>query len=84
MERTEQMAAGDALLSQRGLHCRNGGGENVGLLEHLRGMWSIQRAEHSAVVELHALVQLDHGELVPSGLGAPVFILESQINTSQR
>lgn len=40
-------------------------------------MWSIQRAEHSAVVELHALVQLDHRELVPAGLGAPVFILQS-------
>lgn len=79
---TEQMAAGDALLSQRGLHCRNGGGENVGLLEHLRGMWSIQWAEHSAVVELHPLVQLDHRELVPARLGAPVFVLRSRTQAS--
>lgn len=76
MELTEQMAAGDALLCQRGLHCGNGRGEDVGLLEHLRGMWSIQRAKHSAVVELHALVQLNHRELVPAGLGAPVFVLQ--------
>lgn len=69
------MAAGDALLRQRGLHSGNGGGEDVGLLEHLRGVRSIQRAEHSAVVQLHALVQLDHRELVSAGLGAPVFVL---------
>lgn len=72
------MAAGDALLGQRGLHGRNGGRENVRLLKHLRGMWPIQRAEHSAVVQLHPLVQLDYRELVPAGLGAPVFILRSQ------
>lgn len=78
---TEQMAACDALLRQRGLHCGNGGGEDVGLLQHLRGMWSIQRAKHSAVVELHALIQLDYRELVPAGLGAPVFVLQSQTQT---
>lgn len=75
---TEQMAAGDALLGQRGLHGRNGGGEDVRLLQHLRGMWPIQRAEHGAVVQLHPLVQLDYRELVPAGLGAPVFVLRSQ------
>lgn len=81
MELTEQMTAGDAFLRQRGLYCGNGGGEDVGLLEHLRGMRSVQRAEHSAVVELHALVQLDHRELVSAGLGAPVFVLQSQTQT---
>lgn len=81
MELTEQMAASDAFLRQRGLHCGNGGGEDVGLLEHLRGMWSIQRAEHSAVVELHALVQLDHRELVSAGFGAPVFVLQGRTYT---
>lgn len=72
------MAAGDALLGQCGLHSRDGGRENVRLLKHLRDMWPIQRAEHSAVVQLHPLVQLDYGELVPAGLGAPVFILRRQ------
>lgn len=81
MELTEQMAAGDALLRQRGLHCGNGGGEDVGLLEHLRGVRAIQRAEHSAVIELHALVEFDHRELISAGLGAPVFVLQSQTQT---
>lgn len=75
---TEQMAAGDALLSQCGLHSRNGGGENVRLLKHLRGMWPIQWAEHSTVVELHPLIQFNYRELVPARLGAPVFVLQSQ------
>lgn len=75
-ELTQQMAAGDALLSQRGLHGGNRGGEDVGLLQHLRGVRAIQRAEHGAVVQLHALVQLDHGELVSARLGAPVLVLQ--------
>lgn len=71
------MAAGDALFSQRGLHGRNGGGENVRLLENLRSVWPIQRAEHGAVVELHSFIQFNYRELVPTWLGAPVFILRS-------
>lgn len=42
MKLTEQMAAGDALLSQSGLQGRNGRGENVGLLKHLRSIWPVQ------------------------------------------
>lgn len=72
------MAAGDALLCKGGLQSRNGGGENVGLLEHLRSMWPVQRAEHSAVVELHSFIELNYRELVPARLGAPVFILQTQ------
>lgn len=72
------MAAGDALLSQCGLQGRNGGGENIRLLKHLRSMWPIQRAEHSAVVELHAFIQFYYRELVPARLGAPVLVLRRQ------
>ncbi len=75
---TEQMAAGDALLGQCGLQGRNWRGENVRLLKHLRSVWPIQWAEHSAVVELHPLIQFNDRELVPARLGAPVFILGSQ------
>lgn len=78
------MAAGDALLGQCGLHGRNGRGENVRLLEHLRGMWPIQRAEHCAVVEFHPFIQLNYRELVPARLGAPVFVLRSQTETGTR
>lgn len=80
---TEQMAAGDALLSKRGLQSRNGGGENVRLLKHLRSIWSIQWAEHSAVVQLHPLVQFNYRELVPPRLGAPVFILRRDTSGSE-
>lgn len=72
------MAAGDALLGQCGLHGRNGGGENVRLLKHLRSVWPIQRAEHGAVVELHPFIQFNYRELVPARLGAPVFVLRGQ------
>lgn len=70
------MAAGDALLRQGGLHGGNGGGENVRLLKHLGSMWPIERAEHGAVVKLHSFVQFNHRELVPAGLGTPVFVLQ--------
>lgn len=63
---TEQMAAGDALLGQGGLHGGDGGGEDVRLLKHLRSVRPIQRAENRAVVELHPFVQLDYRELVPA------------------
>lgn len=75
---TEQVAAGDALLSQCGLHRCNGWWENVGLLQHLRSVGSVQGAEHCAVVELRSLVQFNHRELVPAWLGAPVFVLQNQ------
>lgn len=75
---TEQVAAGDALLRQRGLHRRDRGWENVRLLQHLRGVRSVQGAEHRAVVELRSLVQFNHRELVPAKLGAPVFVLQNQ------
>lgn len=75
---TEQVAAGDALLRQRGLHRGDRGRENVRLLQHLRSVGSVQRAERRAVVELRSLVQLDHRELIPAGLGAPVFVLRRQ------
>lgn len=69
------MATGDAFLSQGGLHGGDGGGENVGLLKHLRGVWPIQRAEDGAVVELHSFVKFNYRELLPARLCAPVFIL---------
>lgn len=75
---TEQVAAGDALLRQRGLHRRDGGRENVRLLQHLGGVRPVQRAEHCAVVELRSLVQFNHRELVPARLGAPVLVLQNQ------
>lgn len=75
---TEQVAAGDALLRQRGLHRRDGRGENVRLLQHLRSVRSVQRAEHCAVVELRPLVQFNHRELVPARLGTPVLVLQKQ------
>lgn len=80
---TEQMAAGDTLLGKRGLQSRNGGGENVRLLKHLRSMWSIQWAEHSAVVQLHPLVEFNYRELVPPRFGAPVFILQRDTSGSE-
>lgn len=69
------MAAGDAFLSQGGLHGGDGRRENVRLLEHLRGVRPIQRAEDGAVVKLHSFVKFDDRELVPARLGAPVFVL---------
>lgn len=54
------MAARDAFLSQGGFHGRNGGGENVRLLKHLRNMWPIQGAEDSTVVELHSFIQFNY------------------------
>lgn len=84
LQLTEQMAAGDALLGQSGLHGGNGGGENVRLLKHLWSVWPVQWAEHSAVVQLHAFIQLNHGELVPTRLGAPVFILWRQTEAGVR
>lgn len=76
-ELTEQMATCDALFSQGGLHSRNGRGENIRLLKNLRSVRSIQRAEHGAVVQLHSFIEFNYRELVPTGLGAPVFILQS-------
>lgn len=83
-ELTEQMAAGDALLGQSGLHSGNGGGENVRLLKHLWSVRPVQRTEHCAVVQLHPFIQLDDGELVPARLGAPVFILWRQTEAGVR
>lgn len=81
---TQKMATGDALLSQCGLHGRNRRWEDVRLLKHLRSMWSIQWAEHSAVVELHTLEQFNYRELIPARFGAPVFVLQSKTSLSLR
>lgn len=76
---TEQVAAGDAPLGDRGFHGADGRGENVGLLENLRQNGAVQGAEGCGVVLLRALVELQHGELVPTGLRVPVLVLPSGV-----
>lgn len=75
---TEQVAAGDAPLGDGSLHGTDGGGEDVGLLEDLGQLGTVQGAEGSGVVLLGALVQLQHGELVAPGLGVPVLVLQRE------
>lgn len=69
------MPAGDALLGDGCLQLADGGGEDVGLLQDLRGQGPVQGAEGCAVVLLRPLIQLQHRELVPTGLSVPVLIL---------
>lgn len=76
------MAAGDAPLSDRGLHGTDGRGENVGLLEDLGQDGTVQGAEGCGVVLLCALVELQHRELVPPGLRVPVLVLQSVVGIS--
>lgn len=70
------MATGDSLLCEGGLQGADRRGEDVGLLQHMRRVRSIQRAEHCAVIQLHSLEELQHRELVPSRFGVPVCILD--------
>lgn len=75
---TEQVAAGDAPLGDGGFHGADGGGEDVGLLEDLGQLGTIQGAEGGGIVLLGALVQLQCGKLVPPGLGIPVLVLRRE------
>lgn len=72
------MTAGDASLGDGGLHGTDSRGEDVRLLEDLRQNRAVQGAEGCGVVLLRPLVQLQHGELVPTRLGVPVLILEGE------
>lgn len=75
---TEQVPAGDAPLGDGSLHGIDGGGEDVGLLENLGQLGTVQGAEGGGVVLLSALVQLQHGELIAPGLGIPVLVLQRE------
>lgn len=72
------MPTGDALLSECCLQCAYRRGEYVGLLQDLRWVRSVQRAEHRAVVQLHTLKKLKHRKLVSPRLCVPVNILEKR------
>lgn len=75
---TEQVPAGDAPLSDGGFHGTDGGGEDVGLLEDLGQLGTVQGAEGGGVVLLGALVELQRGKLVTPGLGIPVLVLQRE------
>lgn len=72
---TQQVPAGDAPLGDGRLHGADGGGEDVGLLEDLRQLGTVQGAEGGGIVLLGAFVELQHGELIAPGLGVPVLVL---------
>lgn len=75
---TKQVPAGDAPLSDGGFHGTDGGREDVGLLEDLGQLGSVQGAEGGGIVLLGALVQLQGSELVTPGLGVPVLVLQRE------
>lgn len=72
------MSAGDAPLRDGGFHGTDGGGEDVGLLEDLGQLGTVQGAEGGGIVLLGALVQLQHGQLVAPSLGVPVLVLQRE------
>lgn len=80
---TEQVPTGNAPLRDSGFHGTDGGGEDVGLLEDLGQLWAVQRAEGSGIVLLGALVEFKHRELIASGLGVPVLVLQRQRQVAQ-
>lgn len=75
---TKQVPAGDAPLGDGGFHGTDRGGEDVGLLEDLGQLGTVQGAEGSGIVLLGALVELQHSELVAPGLGIPVLVLQRE------
>lgn len=75
---TKQVSAGDAPLCDGGFHGTDGGGEDVGLLEDLGQLRTVQGAEGGGIVLLSALVELQHGQLVAPGLGIPVLVLQRE------
>lgn len=72
---TEKVSTGDAFFCKCGLQCAYGCRKDVGLLQHLRWMRSVQRAEHRAVIKLCSFKQLQNRKLIPAKLGVPVHIL---------
>lgn len=75
---TKQVSAGDAPLRDGGFHGTDGGGEDVGLLEDLGQLRTVQGAEGGGIVLLSALVELQHSQLVAPGLGIPVLVLQRE------
>lgn len=72
------MSAGDAPLGDGDFHGTDGGGEDVGLLEDLGQLGTVQGAEGGGIVLLSALVELQRSELIAPGLGIPVLVLQRE------
>lgn len=72
------MSAGDAPLRDGGFHGTDGGWEDVGLLEDLGKLGTVQGAEGGRIVLLSALVELQCSKLITPGLGVPVLVLQRE------
>lgn len=72
---TEQVPAGDAPLGDGSFHGADGRGEDVGLLEDLGQLGSVEGAEGRGIVLLSALVELQGRQLIAPSLRIPVLVL---------
>jgi hypothetical protein len=77
------VSAGDAPLGDGGFHGTDRGGEDIGLLEDLGQLGTVQGAEGGGIVLLGTLIELQGSQLIAPSLGVPILVLQGEGEAAQ-